>query len=320
MFVSIVVPCYRSAGTLPSLVTRINAVMPGAVTAYEVILVADGGAYGTWEVAKTLAQTSGPVRAIQLARNYGQHNALVAGVRAARYDVVVTMDDDLQHLPEQIPALLAALTDDVDLVYGLPVDEEHGVMRSLASRTVKAGMASAMGVDNARQVSAFRAFRTFLRNGFDLVNGPDVCIDVALSWGTTRIAAARVEMAERTEGESGYTFRRLMRHTMNMVLGYSTTPLRLVTYLGFAVGATGLVLFARLIWLYLTGSTTVAGFTTISAMVAVFSSAQMIAIGMLGEYVGRIHSGGMGRPTYVIRERTDGADEASILAAGTAVR
>jgi glycosyltransferase involved in cell wall biosynthesis len=316
MFVSIVVPCYRSAGTLPSLVARINAVMPGAATAYEVILVADGGAFGTWDAAKELALSSGPVRAIQLARNYGQHNALVAGIRAARYDVVVTMDDDLQHLPEQLPTLLAALTDDVDLVYGLPVDEEHGVMRSLASRTVKAGMASAMGVNNAKQVSAFRAFRTFLRNGFDLVNGPDVCIDVALSWGTTRIAAARVEMAERTEGESGYTFRALMRHTMNMVLGYSTTPLRLVTYLGFAVGATGLALFARLIWLYVSGSTTVAGFTTISAMVAVFSSAQMIAIGMLGEYVGRIHSGGMGRPTYVIRERTDGLDDLTRVAAG----
>jgi hypothetical protein len=163
-------------------------------------------------------------------------------------------------------------------------------------------MSSAMGVANARQVSAFRAFRTFLRNSFDQVNGPHVSIDVALSWGTTRVCAVEVRMEERASGQSGYTFAMLVRHALNMVLGYSTVPLRLVTYLGFAVGAAGLMLFARLIWLYLAGRTSVAGFTTISAMIAMFSSVQMIAIGVLGEYVGRIHSGGMGRPTYVIRE------------------
>jgi undecaprenyl-phosphate 4-deoxy-4-formamido-L-arabinose transferase len=320
MFVSIVVPCYRSAATLPALVARVNEVMPRAVTAYEIILVVDSSGCGTWEVAYDLAQRHAPVRAIQLARNYGQHGALVAGVRAARYDFVVTMDDDLQHPPEEIPVLLAELTDGVDLVYGVAVEEEHGIVRSLASRGVKAGMSVAMGVNSARDASAFRAFRTFLRNGFDLVSGPHVSVDVALSWTTTRITAVKVRMDERTQGTSGYTLKTLLRHTLNMVLGFSTAPLRLVTYLGFAVGAAGLALFARLIWLYVTGSTTVAGFTTISAMVAVFSSVQMIAIGMLGEYVGRIHSAGMGRPTYVIRERTDGADEASIMAAGTAAR
>jgi glycosyltransferase involved in cell wall biosynthesis len=304
--VSIVVPCYRSAATLPTLVARVNEVMPRVAAAYEVILVVDSTGDGTWEVAQELAAGGGPVRAMQMARNYGQHNAIIAGVRAARYDVVVTMDDDLQHLPEQIPVLLGALTAQVDLVYGIPVEEEHGVLRSLASRSIKAGLSTAMGVDNARNVSAFRAFRTFLRNGFDLVSGPHVCVDVALSWATTRITAVKVQMAERTEGQSGYTVRGLMRHTTNMVVGYSSAPLRLVTYLGFAAGAAGLVLFARLIWLYLTGATTVAGFTTISAMVAMFSSAQMIAIGILGEYVGRIHSAGSGRPTYVIRERVEG--------------
>jgi len=199
--VSIVVPCYRSAGTLPALVARVNEVMPRVAAAYEVILVVDSTGDGTWEVAQELAEASGPVRAIQMARNYGQHNAIVAGVRAARYDVVVTMDDDLQHLPEQIPVLLGALTAGVDLVYGLPVEEEHGFLRSLASRGVKAGLSSAMGVNNARNVSAFRAFRTFLRNGFDLVSGPHVCVDVALSWATTRVTAVKVQMADRTEGQ-----------------------------------------------------------------------------------------------------------------------
>ena len=164
-------------------------------------------------------------------------------------------------------------------------------------------MSSAMGVDNAKHVSAFRAFRSFLRHGFDAVNGPHVCVDVALSWGTKNVAAVEVRMDERRQGASGYNVRMLVGHTLNMVLGYSSAPLRLVTYLGFAVGAVGLLLFARVIWLYVVGATTVAGFTTISAMVAMFSAAQMIAIGVLGEYLGRVHSSGMGRPTYVIREQ-----------------
>jgi undecaprenyl-phosphate 4-deoxy-4-formamido-L-arabinose transferase len=277
--------------------------MSGLATTYEIILVVDGSPDDTWAVAHGLALRGGPVRAIRLARNYGQHNALIAGVRAARYDAVVTMDDDLQHPPEELPTLLSALTDDVDLVYGVARDEEHGLLRSLASRAVKAGLA--FGAHDTRRMSAFRAFRSFLRNGFDLVNGPHISVDVALSWGTTRVRAVPVRMDERTQGTSGYTVRTLIRHTVNMVVGYSTTPLRLVTYLGFLVGAAGLVLFARLIWSYFTGSTTVAGFTTISAMVAMFSSVQMIATGILGEYVGRIHTNGIGRPTYVIRERTE---------------
>jgi glycosyltransferase involved in cell wall biosynthesis len=319
LFVSIVVPCYRSARTLPTLVTRLSEVVPGVTAAYEVILVVDGSTDDTWDVASGLAQKHGPVRAIRLARNYGQHNALIAGVRAARYDVVVTMDDDLQHPPEEIPKLLAALTEDVDLVYAVPEAEEHGAVRSFASRLVKAGLSGAMGVQDAKVVGAFRAFRTFLRAGFDTVSGPHVSVDVALSWGTTRIASTSVRMDERTEGRSGYTARKLFKHALNMVLGYTVTPLRLVTYLGFLVGLGGLALFVRLLWLYFSGDTRIAGFTTVASMIAIFSSAQMVAIGVLGEYVGRIHSHGMGRPTYVIRERVEGAEppnEIDTLASG----
>ena len=128
-FVSIVVPCYRSAATLPGLTERVDAAMSRSATTYELIFVVDGSPDDTWDVARNLAARSGLVRAIELARNYGQHNALVAGIRAARYDIVVTMDDDLQHPPEEIGKLLDALRDDVDLVYAVPLHEEHGVAR-----------------------------------------------------------------------------------------------------------------------------------------------------------------------------------------------
>jgi glycosyltransferase involved in cell wall biosynthesis len=267
-----------------------------------VILVLDDDEDGTWQVAADLAGRDAAVRAIRLSRNYGQHNAIVAGVRAARHDVIVTMDDDLQHPPAQIPVLLAALTPDVDLVYGVPATEEHRALRSAASRCVKWALARTLRIRDARSVSAFRAFRSHLTPAFDGIAGPHASIDVALSWATTRVAATTVEMRHRADGRSGYTVRSLLRHTSNMVFGFSTSPLRMVTGVGLAVGLIGLALFTKLTYSYFSGATTVAGFTTIASMVALFASAQLVALGVLGEYVGRIHTGGMGRPTYIIRE------------------
>jgi glycosyltransferase involved in cell wall biosynthesis len=309
--ISVVIPCYRSARTLPALVTRLDAVMPGLTSAYEVILVVDDSTVETWSTACELARDHASVRAIRMARNYGQHSAVMAGVRAATHDVIITMDDDLQHLPEEVPKLVAALTEDLDLVYGVAATEEHSAVRSLASRTVKSGISRLLGVKNARDLSAFRIFRSFMRSGFDSITGPDISVDVALSWVTTRVTSIEVHMADRTEGRSGYSVRSLTRHAINMILGYSTAPLRFVTYLGLCVGVGGFAVFIRLIWLYFEGNTTVAGFTTIASLVAIFASAQMIAIGVLGEYVGRIHTNGMGRPTYIVRQQFDGAQATS---------
>ncbi|BFU46428.1 glycosyltransferase family 2 protein [Krasilnikovia sp. MM14-A1004] len=312
MPVSIVIPCFRSRATLPDLVTRLVRVMPTCTDEYEIWLVVDDGEAVTWQVAAGLADEHRSVRSIRLSRNYGQHNALIAGLRAARHDVVVTMDDDLQHPPEQVPVLLQALTDEVDLVYGVGAREEHGVLRSLASRTVKAAMARMLGVRHARQLSAFRAFRAHLIAGFAQIAGPHTSVDVALSWGTTHVVAVTVPMNQRTTGRSGYTLRTLIRYTANLLLGYSTLPLRLVTWIGLAVGTVGLALFARLAYLYFTGSTTVAGFTTIASAIAIFAAAQLIALGVLGEYVGRIHTAGMGRPSYLVRD-TAGDDTAPVI-------
>jgi glycosyltransferase involved in cell wall biosynthesis len=305
VLVSVVVPCYRSASTLPRLVEDLMQTLPAVTTAFEIVLVVDGSPDDTWQVASQLANKYPQTRAMRLARNYGQHNALIAGVRNARYEVIVTMDDDLQHSADQVPVLLNALTDDIDLVYGVPVDEEHGFLRSFASRLVKSAMASTLEVQSARSISAFRAFRTFLRDGFDGLDGPHASVDVALSWSTTRVAEAKVRMEDRADGQSNYTFSLLIKHTLTMLTGYSTKPLRLVGYLGFLCALFGLLLFGLIIYKYAVGATTVAGFTTIASMVALFSGAQMLAIGVLGEYVGRMHSDSMGRPTYVIRERTD---------------
>ncbi|GGS81416.1 glycosyl transferase [Planobispora rosea] len=304
MSVSVVIPCYRSEKTLPVLAQRIVSVLQGMSVRHEVILVVDGSPDGTWGVAKSLARRLDAVRAVRLSRNYGQHNALIAGIREAKFDVIVTMDDDLQHPPEQIPLLLAALEGDrLDLVYGVPHREEHGFLRSFASRSVKAGMSCTLGVRHAQRISSFRAFRTCLRDGFEDLSGPHASVDVALSWGTSQVDSVTVHMNDREVGKSNYTLRLLMRHAVNMLLGYSTAPLRLASYVGFLTGIIGLLLGGMVIWRFARGDTTVAGFTTITSMIALFSSAQLMSIGVLGEYIGRIHGSGMGRPTYVVRER-----------------
>ena len=145
---------------------------------------------------------------LDMMRNYGQHNALLAGIRHARGEVIVTMDDDLQHPPEEIPKLLAPIAKGYDVVYGSPLEEQHGVCRDLASRLTKLALSSVLGATTARHVSAFRAFRTELREAFATFDGPFVSIDVLLSWATTRFSFVDVAHRARSIGDSHTLSRR----------------------------------------------------------------------------------------------------------------
>lgn len=299
---SVVIPCYGSESTLRALVTALLPALGSLATAFEVILVVDGSPDDTFEIARSLqAEHPGTVRTILLRRNYGQHNALLAGLSRARFGITITMDDDLQHRPDQIGALLAPLRDPgVDLVYGVPTIEEHGTLRSFASRAVKSALALS-GVPNAKDVSAFRAFRTDLRDGFAHVTDPFVSIDVVLSWTTASVVRVPVVMDERAAGRSGYTLGKLLAHAANMATGYSVLPLRLVTWLGFFVSAFGGVALVTVLVRYWSGQIEVAGFTTLVAMLGLLCGVIMLSLGILGEYLGRLHVRSMQRPTYVVR-------------------
>jgi glycosyltransferase involved in cell wall biosynthesis len=300
--ISVVIPCYRSEATIGKLVEQLHGCLEGLE--YEVVCVVDGSPDKTWSVVEGLARHP-RVRGLDLMRNYGQHNAVLAGLRAARNDVTVTMDDDLQHSPSDVPRLVAALDDDVDLVYGVPEEEPHGYWRGTSSRSVKKIIARSLGVKGATQISAFRAFRTAVRTSFESVSDAFVSIDVLLSWTGSRIRTITVRMHEREFGRSNYTFRTLLRHALNMITGYSSAPLRVVTVVGFITALVGLLLFVYVLVLFFTGQTQVAGFTTIAAMIAIFSGVQLLSLGILGEYVGRLHSRSISRPSYVVRQETD---------------
>jgi len=234
-------------------------------------------------------------------RNYGQHNALLAGIREAQYPVIITMDDDLQNPPEEIPLLLAKLHEGYDVVYGTPAREQHGLSRDLASRVTKLALQSAMGAETARKVSAFRVFRTRVREAFANYQGPFVSIDVLLTWGTTRFAAVSVRHDPRRIGKSNYTFRKLVTHALNMMTGFSVLPLQLASLMGFGFALFGLLMLVYVLGRYLIQGGSVPGFPFLASTIAIFSGVQLLALGIIGEYLARMHFRMMERPTYVIR-------------------
>ena len=279
---SVVVPVFNSASTVERLVERLLEVLGQCGTSFEIILVNDGSQDDSWSLIESAARRWDTVRGINLLRNYGQHNALLCGVRAAKYECVVTVDDDLQHPPEEIPRLLARLDEGFDVVYGVPAQERHSWLRTLASRLTKLALENAMGVQAAGDASAFRVFRTSLREVFADYQSPFLSIDVLLSWGTTRFAGVEVRHEPRRAGSSTYTVRTLVRHAFNMLTGYSALPLQLATLVGFAftVLGVGVAVFVLVNDIIRGGSVPV--FTFLASIIAIFAGAQLFALAARG--------------------------------------
>jgi len=296
---------FNSADVVELLVDRLESVLSSAGPDYEIVLVNDGSSDSSWERIESLVRTRPSVRGIDLMRNFGQHNALLAGIRAARFEIIVTLDDDLQNPPEEMPKLLEALDESHDVVYGTPIRPEHGLGRGIGTWLTKVALQSAMGSDVARKVSPYRAFRRDLRDAFSSYHGSYVSIDVLLAWGTTRFATVPVQHVRRETGRSNYGFRKLAVHALNMATGFSTRPLRLASFVGFFFALFGLgVLIEVVVRRFVQGSP-VPGFAFLASIVAIFAGAQLFALGIIGEYIARMHFRLMDKPPYVIRGHTE---------------
>jgi undecaprenyl-phosphate 4-deoxy-4-formamido-L-arabinose transferase len=303
--ISAVVPAYNSELTLGQLAARLEAVLRAVSVDFELVLVNDGSRDGTWATIEALRREHSWIRGIDLTRNCGQHNALLCGIRAAHYPLIVTLDDDLQNPPEEIPKLLAALTDDVDVVYGAPEVEVHGLWRDLASQVTKIVLAGALGAQTARMVGPFRLFRTTVRRAFADYRGTSVNIDVLLTWGTTRFRGVPVRHDPRSTGISNYTLWTLLTHSLNMLTGFSALPLQLASMLGFGLTIFGGMLLAFVVGRNLLQGVAVPGFAFLASIVIIFSGAQLFTLGVIGEYLGRMHFRLLDRPAYVVREDRD---------------
>jgi undecaprenyl-phosphate 4-deoxy-4-formamido-L-arabinose transferase len=299
MNLSIVVPIYKGESFIEPLVAQLSKTLPTLSKQYEIILVNDGSPDNSWPLIQDLASKSDCVRGISMMRNYGQHNATLCGVRAARYEVVVTMDQDLQHPPQEIPLLLAKLAEGYDVVYGAPRKLPQALWRNVMTASIKWMLAKVIGLPSVHNVSAFRAFRTNLREAFANFQSPSLILDVLLSWGTTRFTSVPVNItqAERTN----YSFAMLVRTAMLILIGYSTLPLRFASWIGFAMTIFGLGVFIYVLVVYFTAGS-LPGFPFLASIIALFSGAQLFALGIFGEYLARMFDRSMDRPPYIIHE------------------
>ena len=300
---SIVVPVYRGEHTIELLVNRLAEVLPSLADEFEVLLVNDGSPDRSWSVIESLAEQYPWMRGIKLMRNYGQENATLCGIREARGDVIVTMDDDLQHSPLDLPRLIAKLDEGFDVVYGVPRVRRQVWWKSILSWIVKWAISSVMGVRTVRDISAYKAFRADLKQAFDATSSPDVQIDVLLSWTTTRFASVEIDEAPRTVGTSNYNFIKLIKVSLLVLTNYTTIPLRFASIVGFLFTIVGFFVLLYVVGVYfMLGS--VPGFTFLVSAVTMFSGVQLFALGIIGEYLARLFERSSGRPPYVIQKTT----------------
>ncbi len=299
---SVVIPVYNSAAMLPELHRRLSGAMSGLGQPYELILVEDCGQDEAWEVLRGIAAADGHVRAIQLMRNSGQGNATVCGLEQARGQFVITLDDDLQHPPEEIPKLVAALTPDLDVILGVPEEKRHKLFRRLGSWLVHELNCILLNKDRKIRFTAFRCMRRTVVDAVLGLRNFAPSFGPMLSTVTRRIGNVTLRHDLRRQGRSGYTLGRLFSHTLSNLVGYSMLPLRLLAFAGL-LGILGSAIVGTYFLLrYLAGGITVPGWTSLVLLLVTLSGFNFFAFAVLGEYVFRILQQVNATPRYTVRQ------------------
>jgi undecaprenyl-phosphate 4-deoxy-4-formamido-L-arabinose transferase len=299
---SVVIPVYRSAATLRQLVDCLLPVLDATGMKYEIVFAEDGSPDDSWKVLSELqAENPDSIVAIQLMRNFGQHNALMCGFRHARGRFVVTMDDDLQNPPREIPKLLEKIQEgNYDVVYGQYIEKKHQPWRNLGSLTVNKFYRLVFRSDIA--VTSFRIIR---KETLDAILSYDLnftFVDGLLAWNTRRIGSVLVDHEPRQEGRSGYSLWKLLTLALNLFTNFSLLPLQVVSALGLFCALVGaLVGFYYLIF-FLLGRIEVPGYASTIVAILMLGGCQLLALGIMGEYLGRLHLNVNRKPQYTERQ------------------
>ena len=304
--VSVVVPVYRSEATLPDLVDRLTAVLKQTGLRYEIVFVDDGSPDDSWQVLTDLqAKSPNAIVAVQLMRNFGQHNAIMCGLRHARGRLIVTMDDDLQNPPEEIPKLLRTVDEGgFDLVYGQYAGKKHERWRNLGSALVNSFYR--LVFHSKITVTSFRVIRRELAQSILAYDLNFTFLDGLLAWNTQRIGTVEVEHHPRREGRGGYSLSKLAVLALNLFTNFSLLPLQLVSALGFLLALSGFSVGAYYLGLYALQSIAVPGYASTIVSVLVLGGAQLLALGIMGEYLGRLHLNVNRKPQYTARQVLSG--------------
>ena len=298
---SFVVPLYNTGiGLLPLLDAFRSLSLPES---WELVLVDDGSTDGTAMAARQAAvDFPAPVLVVELARNFGEHAAVLEGCRRARGGCVVNMDDDLQNpLSEAVKLFRHLRESHAEVVYSRYAEKKHHWVRNLASWLANCCATFVLGKPRDLYLSSFRAMRRELIERIVLYRGPYPYLDGLILGATNRIATLEVAHAERSSGRSGYTLRKLIRLALSLLFDFSVMPLRIASVLGVVLCALGGVLLAEvMIETALVGHRQI-GWGSLMGALAVFSGAQLLMLGLIGEYVGRAFLTVSGKPQSLVR-------------------
>jgi len=315
--VSIVVPVYGGSDALPELRERVAAAMAAGGYRHELILVDDRGSTASWPVIRALAESHSEVLGVRLGRNFGQHAATICGIEQARGEWIVTMDDDLEHPPESVSALLAAGSADYPLVYGVFPRRTHAGYRNLSSELMRRTLKRAFP-DLNQDYTSFRAIHSTLAKPLVRFGLSKPYIDGMLSWMTSSVQVVEVIHGERRHGESAYTLRKLLSLATNIFVTFSHLPLRIASYGGALLAAASFFYLLYVLYGHLSGQVTNPGYTSLMSVVLLACGIQLLILGVLGEYIGRLMGAAYRKPVYLVESRAifcakvRGAAEASV--------
>ncbi|MDR3363336.1 MAG: glycosyltransferase family 2 protein [Clostridiales Family XIII bacterium] len=311
---SIVIPCYRSEHTIAAVVSEIDEALAGAGYSYEIVFVNDGSPDGVWPVIAKLCEARKDLIGINLAKNFGQHSALMAGYRACAGDIVVTMDDDGQTPAFGIPALAAGVENGADVVYGCYESRRDSAFRKLGSKLNNRLLESFIGKPKDVQLTSFFAAKRYIIDEICKYANPYPYIWGLIVRSTGSIANVAIEHRGRASGASGYTLKKLFDLWMNGFTAFSVKPLRLATNFGLVISVVGFAAAIFTIANKILHPEISAGYSSLMAVLLVVGGILMILIGMLGEYIGRMYISMNEAPQYVVKEeignRREGAPDA----------
>ncbi|MBN1225802.1 MAG: glycosyltransferase family 2 protein [Deltaproteobacteria bacterium] len=302
---SIVIPVFHGAKTLPDLCNRIAKVFNNISQNYEIILVDDASTDDSWQVMQKLRKGDAKIKLIQQMRNFGQHQALLCGLRHSVGDFVITMDDDLQHLPEEIPKLITTIKadDSNDVVVGAYITKKHSWFRNLGTKLINDTTSHIFGKDPKLQLTSFRIIRRHIVDELNKNKSSSPRIGLILLTITKKISSVPVQHHTRLHGCSGYSFPRMVANTLDNILTYSSLPLRLVSYVGFASSFLSFLLGIYYVLKYFLKGIGVTGWTTTILLLLFCFGVLLFSMGIVGEYLIRIMREVTNQPQYIIRKK-----------------
>jgi len=314
---SIVIPVYGSERVLSELVAQIHRVagsLDDVRENYEIIFVCDLSPDSSWQVIQSLSREYPQVHGILLRMNAGQHNALMAGFAQAKGEFIVTMDDDLQHSPADIPLLLQEIKRGFDVAYARFKKRKHASWKIVGSRINDIVAGYLMQKPKGLYLSPFRAMKAAIRDEITQYRGPYVYVDGLILSVTRNIATVDVDHHDRYAGDSGYSVRKSLSLWLKMATSFSIVPLRITSFLGMCFAGLGFLLAILLVIQRFTLNVMPVGWSSLIVTVLIIGGVQLLAIGMLGEYLGRVLLTINSRPQFVVAE-TVGLDASDKLKA-----